>query len=137
MKWLHKLKLNISMFVICDYMDGKVFDKFTKRALNQLHYKLIKKYDYNMFAKYPLYENFYTYYSFSNYVGYDTSYIKNKFLRFHMNRIFKYIKCIKNRELLRNCMTNMIYFSRAFSVYYEAQDECKDYKYKIKKGLVK
>lgn len=110
MKWIHKLKLNISMFIICKYMGSKVFAKFkfTKRALNQLHYKLIKKYDYNMFAKYPLKENFYTYYSFSNYIGYNTSYIKNKFLRLHMNRVFEYIKRIKNRDLLRNCMDNMI-----------------------------
>lgn len=119
MKWLHKLKLNISMFIIRKYIDNKVFDKFTKRAINQLHYKLVKKYDYKIFAKYPLKENFYTYYSFSNYVGYDTSYIKNKFIRFHINRIFKYIKCIKNRDLLRNCITNMIDVVKSFMLYYD------------------
>ena len=111
------------MFVIYEYMDGKVFDKFTKRAIDQLHYKLIEKYNYNMFAKYPLKENFFTYDSFSNYVGYDTSYIKKKFLRFHMNRVFKYIKCIKNRDLLRNCMTNMIYVVRAFVSYYDTRNK--------------
>lgn len=118
MKWLHKLKLNISMFVICEYMDSKMFNKSTKRAINQLHYKLIKNYNYNIFSKHPLNENLLTYNSFSNYIGYDTKYIKNKFLRLHINRIFKYIKCIKNRDLLRNCMNNMTYVVSVFILYY-------------------
>lgn len=130
MKWLHKLKLNISIFVIYKYMDGKVFDKFVKRAMDKLHYKLIKKYDYNMFTKYPLKENFHTYYSFSNYVGYDTSYIKNKFYRFHMNRIFKYIKCIKSRNLLRNCVDNMVKVVQSYIIIQKINEE-----YKTKKGL--
>ena len=71
-----------------------------------------------MFSKYPLDKNLLIYNSFSNYTGYDTKYIENIFLRFHMNRIFKYIKCIKNSDLLRNCMNNMIYVVRAFMLYY-------------------
>ena len=125
MKWLHKLKLNISMFVIYDCMAGKVFDRNTKRAIDQLHYKLIEKYNYNMFAKHPLEENFFTYNSFSHYSGYDTNLIKKKFLRFHMNRIFKYIKCIKNRNLLRTCMENMTYVVWTFISYYDKQEKSK------------